>query len=315
MNIILYLFLSFIISLFTMFYYQIKHKFISFLSLSFILFLSLLLFRNEHIIVIYLSLFLEINLFLHITHQTDTSEHFIMTTLLFITLMIAKISAISLFLLLTSYSLNDVLKNTNYLNFMQLIECLIFSLFCIQIYLLKIKNILKIYNSKKQDIQFFLFSIFILLSLIVQSIYNASFPSKTLFLLSLLLIVSFLFILCIYERIKTIVEDNNELLLNEQKQKYSLLNKNTIMKSNDEIKRLEHRMLYSLMQIKNQIKEKNYDNVIYSIDEYLNKIKYNKYSIITNNPYFDYVFCQLIDQLNQKNIVLRLFLLLIIFQS
>lgn len=72
-----------------------------------------------------------------------------------------------------------------------------------------------------------------------------------------------------------------------EKQKYHELTYNYMRSTKDELDRLEHRMNYQMMLVKNEINKEGYNNAIGLIDAYSLKLRKANHAVVTGNELFD----------------------------
>ena len=72
-----------------------------------------------------------------------------------------------------------------------------------------------------------------------------------------------------------------------EKQKYHELRYNYMRSTKDELDRLEHRMNYQMLLVKNEINKEEYENAIGLIDAYSLNIRKANHTVVTGNELFD----------------------------
>lgn len=283
--------ISILISLFCIFYFDLSSK----MKYSIMMILSL--FVTIYICEIYFSyliiedifLILEMIMFISLYHHQFYHESFTISLLLMITKIISKIISLNIIQIATHQSIHFILTHQNFYEFMLLIEIVLFMIACINIYLLKLKKSINFNHKNWKELQILLLIVITFLFIFEFIILNNLGMEHIILIISIVLLALSIFFIFTYDKILQLSQENTEYLLNEQKYHYRSINKDTLLKANEEMKSLEHRMTYSLLQIKNSIINQDDDHALLIIDQYFKKINQYKSTILTDNRYFDFV--------------------------
>ncbi|WP_187117143.1 hypothetical protein [Candidatus Stoquefichus massiliensis] len=243
----------------------------------------------SYLIIEDIFLILEMIMFISLYHHQFYHESFTISLLLMITKIISKIISLNIIQIATRQSIHFILTHQNYYDFMLLIEIILFMIACINIYLLKLKKSINFNHKNWKELQILLLIIITFLFIFEFVILNNLGMNHIILIMSIVLLALSIFFIFTYDKILQLSQENTEYLLNEQKYHYRSINKDTLLKANEEMKSLEHRMTYSLLQIKNSIINQDDNNALLIIDQYFKKINQYKSTILTDNPYFDFV--------------------------
>lgn len=304
-----YIFLtSIMIAVVSIYYFDFSSKIKYFILLSILLFATLFLFKTyftdfilENIIIM-----LEIIIFVFIYNRQIYHEVLTVSLMLMIAKSISKIISLNIIQLFTHQSIQFILNHQNYSDFMILIELILFTLTCLNIYLLKIKTSINFNHKNWRELEILLSLIFISLTFFEYILITNQDMKQIILIISLTLLALSVFFIFTYNKILILSQENTEYLLNEQKHHYRSINKDTLLKANEEMKVIEHRMSYSLLQIKDAIIKNDYDNALSIIDQYFHKIDQYKSSLLTDNPYFDFVINSKVNTLYNNGYSLKI---------
>ncbi|MCD7893053.1 MAG: hypothetical protein LUG60_05050, partial [Erysipelotrichaceae bacterium] len=115
-----------------------------------------------------------------------------------------------------------------------------------------------------------------------------------------LIIASILLIVFIYR----IQQDNEKIVKKEleiQKAYYVQKNKKMVDKMYDDIQRIEHASLYNLSHIKLLLQQHHYEELNLYLDNNIDKMRKFRNIVNTDNPFFNYIINQKINELLLKN--------------
>ncbi len=116
----------------------------------------------------------------------------------------------------------------------------------------------------------------------------------------ILAIISIILIIFIYH-----IQRNNEIMIKKeveiQKAYYVQRNKRTVDRMYDDIQRIEHASLYNLSHIKLLLQQHNYDELNLYLDNNIDKMRKYRNIMNTDNPFFNYIMNQKINQLLLQN--------------
>ena len=93
-----------------------------------------------------------------------------------------------------------------------------------------------------------------------------------------------------------------KILEEETKIKYKKENYIVLSRMSDELYRLQHNLRYVLLKIKYSLNDKEYDKCLNLIDNYVDKLRKFQLIINTDNPYFDYLINQELNELELRGI-------------
>ena len=103
----------------------------------------------------------------------------------------------------------------------------------------------------------------------------------------------------------SILEENEEKMkikIKNEEIKYKKENYIILARMSDELYRLQHNLRYVLLKIKYCLNDREYDKCKNLVDSYVDKLRKFKILINTDNPYFDYLINQELNDLNLRGI-------------
>lgn len=119
-----------------------------------------------------------------------------------------------------------------------------------------------------------------------------------------LIILSALIIILFYIIQKESINEK-QIELTIQKEKYISQNKSLLLKLHDEISVIDHNNMYTLLQIKNLIKQQKYNEIEEIIENNIFKLRKYKNIICTGNPLFDQAYNKEINYYSMQNYDLK----------
>lgn len=304
-----YIFLiSIIIAFMSINYFDFSSKIKYFILLFLLLFITIFSFQIYLTYSIFenIMIMLEIIIFVSIYNHHIYHEVFTVSLMLMIAKSISKIISLNIIQLFTHKSIPFILSHQNYYDFMILIEIILFTFTCLNIYLLKIKKSINFNQKNWRELEILLLLIFISLSFFEYILITNQGMEQIILIVSIILLALSVFFIFTYNKILMLSQENTEYLLNQQKYQYRSINKDTLLKANEEMKVIEHRMSYSLLQIKAAIMKQDYDNALTIIEQYFHKINQYKSSILTDNSYFDFIINSKVNSLYNHGYSLKI---------
>lgn len=103
----------------------------------------------------------------------------------------------------------------------------------------------------------------------------------------------------------SILEENEEKMkikIKNEEIKYKKENYIILARMSDELYRLQHNLRYVLLKIKYCLNDREYDKCKNLVDSYVDKLRKFKILINTDNPYFDYLINQELNDLDLRGI-------------
>lgn len=296
------------IAVISIYYFDFSSKIKYFILLSILLFATIFSFKIYFTYSIFenIIIMLEIIIFVSLYNHHIYHEVFTISLMLMIAKIISKIISLNIIQLFTHQSIQFILEHQNYSDFVILIELILFAITCLNIYLLMIKKSINFNHKNWRELEILLLLIFISLSFFEYILITNRGMEQIIIIVSIILLALSVFFIFTYNKILILSQENTEYLLNEQKHRYRSINKDTLLKANEEMKVIEHRMSYSLLQIKDAITKNDYDNALSIIDQYFHKIDQYKSSLLTDNPYFDFVINSKVNTLYNNGYSLKI---------
>lgn len=297
-----------ILSFITVYYFDLSLKKLSLPLITLLFSVTIFIFDslNLHITLLNIVFIIEIVTIISFYKHHFDYEAFMIASMLMIAKIIAKIISFHTIYLTTQQSIEHILSHQNYLDFAFLLELIFFIFACLNIYLFKLKKSDWFHYENWQELLVLLIIIFSSLSFFEHVLLTRQFMEQLVLVISLTLLTLSIFFIYTYHKILQISKENTEYLLNEQRHQYRSMNKDALLRASEDMKSLEHRMSYSLLQIKDYILHNNQESALYIIDQYTNQIHKYKSSIHTDNPYFDYIMNSKINHLYMYGYSLKL---------
>lgn len=294
-------------SLLNIYYFDLSYKkiyfFIFYIVLS--LTMTLLTFHSLHFTLLNITLIAEMILLISINKHQFNYETLIITLMMIIAKIISEIISLHAVQLFTHQSINYIFNHYNYLHLVIILELIILIIIYLNIYLFKFKKSITFQHQNWQEVRILLIIIFTSLSFLQHVFITQQFTHQLIPIISLTLLALSIFFIFTYNKIFQVTKENTEYLLNEQRRQYRSINKETLLKASEDMKSLEHRMSYSLLQIKQSILHNDSQSALDTIDQYFHKINQYKSSIHTDNPYFDYILNSKMNDLYNQGYTLK----------
>lgn len=299
---------SFLMSLLSVYYFDLTYKKINFLIFFavFSITMTLFTFYSIHFTLLNITLISEILLLIFINKHQFNHETIIISLMMVSAKIISEIIALHAVHLLTHQSIDYILNHYNYLYLVIILTLILLIIIYLNISLFKFKKSIDFQHQNWQEVHILLIIIFTSLSFLQHVFITQQFIDQLILIISLTLLALFIFFLFTYNKIFQVTKENTEYLLSEQRRQYRSINKETLLKASEDMKSLEHRMSYSLLQIKQSILHNDSQTALDTIDQYFHKINQHKSSIYTDNPYFDYILNSKINDLYHKGYTLKI---------
>jgi hypothetical protein len=122
-----------------------------------------------------------------------------------------------------------------------------------------------------------------------------------------ILVIGMLIVL-LYRFLEQLIESNNQKIYYElelQKLTYENRNRKLVEDSQKEIQKLDHNLKYTMLSVLLHANTGNLDGVKEQANNYLGRLIMANHSVVTRNPYFDYVFNELDLEYKLHHVILK----------
>lgn len=122
------------------------------------------------------------------------------------------------------------------------------------------------------------------------------------------IIIIALLVLLLYRFLRQFIENTNQRIYYElelQKVEYEKKNAKVVLQNKVELERLDHNLKYTLMSILFHASHSDLEAVKEQANNYLGRVTMVSHAIATQNPYFDYVFNEVIHEFKLNGIFLK----------
>lgn len=296
-----------IISSFTAFYFNIndKLKYISIISL--ICFLEITVsnyYDSFDQLLIYLlmgTLFIS----LWILKKKTGFEEIMVCCLAGLCLYLGNIIALSFTSVLFDVSSVEIFASQSLLAFAIVIAKIFSGVIAFLIYIFKMRNNIS-YSFQTWIIFLFLaLSIILVISILFETLLGGVLTSSmTITVLIALMFVCGLF-LFLLRKMQKENEEKIKVELLAQKNRFNNENYSRMTVMTEQMKELEHRVSYVLMQVKSCIENNDIENANMIVDQYIKKVKQFDTVLNTKNPYFDFIISRKINEMILEDISLK----------
>lgn len=122
------------------------------------------------------------------------------------------------------------------------------------------------------------------------------------FICMILISINAIMVINVYLSILEENEEKMKIKIKNEEIKYKKENYIILARMSDELYRLQHNLRYVLLKIKYCLNDREYDKCKNLVDSYVDKLRKFKILINTDNPYFDYLINQELNDLNLRGI-------------
>ena len=115
-------------------------------------------------------------------------------------------------------------------------------------------------------------------------------------------------VLVLYRFLRQFIDNTNQRIFYElelQKVEYEKKNAKVLLQSKVELERLDHNLKYTLMSILFHASHNDLEAVTEQANNYLGRVSMVSHAIATQNPYFDYVFNEVIHEFKLNGVFLK----------
>lgn len=122
------------------------------------------------------------------------------------------------------------------------------------------------------------------------------------FICMILISINAIMVINVYLSILEENEEKMKIKIKNEEIKYKKENYIILARMSDELYRLQHNLRYVLLKIKYCLNDREYDKCKNLVDSYVDKLRKFKILINTDNPYFDYLINQELNDLDLRGI-------------